>query len=105
MAQSEPRAVLLERALIAALAPVHLDIADESHMHSTGKGAESHFKVVIVSAAFDTASRIARHRLVYAAANAVFAGGLHALAVTARTPAEWAELPVPLTSPACATGT
>jgi stress-induced morphogen len=92
---------MLQRALVAALAPSHLDIVDESHMHSTGKGAESHFKVVVVSAAFDAASRVARHRLVYAAATAVFEGGLHALAVTARTPAEWAAMPLPLSSPAC----
>ncbi len=36
---------------LAVLQPALLTVEDESHMHSRGK--ESHFKVVLVSAAFD----------------------------------------------------
>ncbi len=39
-------------AALAVLQPQALQIEDESHMHS--RGQESHFKVVLVSAAFDT---------------------------------------------------
>ena len=30
------------------LQPSYIDVINESHMHSSGKGANSHFKVIIV---------------------------------------------------------
>src|SRR5262245_22776515 len=52
--------------LTQAFAPTRLDVINESHLHaghrsSPGTG-ESHFRVLIVSAAFAGASRITRHR-------------------------------------------
>ena len=38
--------------LSEALKPVHLEVADESHMHNVPSGAESHFNVFVVSEAF-----------------------------------------------------
>ncbi|KAJ8958270.1 hypothetical protein NQ318_017414 [Aromia moschata] len=35
------------------LAPVHLDVINESYMHNVPKGAETHFKVVVISDKFD----------------------------------------------------
>lgn len=94
----------IEAALLAALDPTHLEIIDESHQHAVRPGAESHFKVVAVSAAFAARSGVSRHQLVYAALRAEFQDGLHALTITARTPDEWAARPEALVSPPCAGG-
>lgn len=74
------------------LAPAHLDVVDESHLHAGHSGArpegETHFRLDVVSAAFEGKSRVERHRIVNAALDPAFKRGLHALAVKARTPAE-----------------
>ncbi len=79
----------LEEALTAAFAPEHLEVIDESHGHSVPRGAESHFRVVVISAGFAGKSLVARHREVNAAAAAELKAGLHALAIEALTPEQW----------------
>jgi BolA protein len=73
-------------------APVRLQIDDESSQHrghsGYREGGESHFRVEIVSAAFEGKTRVARQRLVYDALKDELAAGLHALALTTLTPAE-----------------
>jgi BolA protein len=80
----------LRSALLERLAPVHLDILDESYMHSTGPGAQSHFKVVVVSERFAGQRLVMRHRAVNEASAAALAMGVHALSIVALTPDEWA---------------
>ncbi len=92
----------LVTALTGGLQPAHLDVIDESSMHS--KGVESHFKVVVVSASFAGMSAVARHRAVNQAAAGVFASGLHALSIFAKTPEEWSASGAPLASPSCLGG-
>jgi stress-induced morphogen len=98
------RANSIEQRIGAALAPVHLEIHDESHMHSSGKGAESHFRLVVVAEAFAGKSLVQRHKLVYSAVGDELRAGLHALAITSRTPAEWQANAQVAASPACAGG-
>jgi BolA family transcriptional regulator, general stress-responsive regulator len=78
--------------LTTELAPIRLDIVDESGRHAHHAGArpegETHFRVRIVSAAFEGKTRLERHRLVNALLAPEFAAGVHALALTAMTPAE-----------------
>ena len=77
--------------LVAALAPSALDVDDESHRHVGHAGARDgrgHFRVRIVSAAFEGQSPIARHRAVYAALGDLMQTDIHALAIEARTPEE-----------------
>lgn len=85
-------ATAIDSKLRAALAPVRLEIADESSSHAGHagwrEGGETHFRVEIVSAAFAGQSRVARQRQVYALLKDEFAAGLHALALTTLTPAE-----------------
>ena len=100
-----PVQTALAHALRAALEPQHLEIVDESYKHASGPGAESHFKVFIVSAAFEGVSVLQRHRLVMDAAR----GGsaelpCHALSVSAKTPAQWAAGATLHATPACASG-
>jgi len=82
----------IDETLRAELAPTRLDVVDESHLHAGHAGArpegETHFRVEVVSAAFDGKSRVERHRIVNSALDPAFKRGLHALAVRARTPSE-----------------
>ena len=71
----------IERKLQAAFSPLHLEVIDESHMHSVPEGAQSHFKVVVVSDAFDGEKLIARHRRINEILNEELAEGMHALAM------------------------
>lgn len=77
--------------LQTALSPTHLDVIDESHMHSVPEGAESHFKVVAVSEKFSDYRLVGRHRLVNQTLKGEFEAGLHALALHTWTPEEWLE--------------
>jgi len=85
-------AATIRQRLEQALRPTRLEIVDESHQHAghsaQARDGESHFRVEIVSAAFEGKSRVARQRLVYAALKAELDAGLHALALTTLTPAE-----------------
>lgn len=75
--------------LNAALAPLELDVRDDSHRHAGHEGARDgrgHFHVRIVSAAFAGMAPLARHRAVYAALDSLMTTDIHALAVDARAP-------------------
>jgi BolA family transcriptional regulator, general stress-responsive regulator len=78
--------------LTAALDPILLDVVDESDRHAGHAGARegggTHYRIQVVSAEFESKSRIERHRLVYGLLTAEFADGLHALALVAKTPSE-----------------
>ena len=97
----------VEAKLREKLAPAHLEVINESHMHSVAKGSETHFKVVVVSDHFEGLSAVKRHQLVYGVLSEELAkkpvhGGIHALAITSRTPSEWAVSPEANESPLCA---
>lgn len=76
---------------LGALAPAHLEILNESHMHSVPPNSETHFKVVVVSDSFDGQNRVARHQSVNRILADELAGPVHALSIQAFTPAEWRE--------------
>ena len=82
----------IHKKLTRALAPESLEIVDESARHAGHSGArpegETHFRVRIVSAAFDGQSRVERQRKIYDALADEIAGGVHALALTTLTPEE-----------------
>jgi BolA family transcriptional regulator, general stress-responsive regulator len=77
----------IETALRAALAPAHLEVINESHLHAghAGAGEGSHFRVVIRSSRFAGVPRVGRHRLVYDALSDQIARGIHALVIVAET--------------------
>lgn len=81
-----------------------LEIINESHDHNVPAGSETHFKVVIVSPAFEGLSLVKRHQAVYAQLQAQLAGGVHALALHTYTGAEWAAREAAPDSPACRGG-
>ena len=82
----------IRQKLTAALAPSRLDLTDESALHAGHAGArsegESHFRMLIVAAAFAGKSRLERQRMVFAALGDLMQSEIHALSITALTPDE-----------------
>ncbi len=78
----------IEQALVLALAPIELEVVDDSHLHAGHAGAREggHYTVRILSDRFDGLGRVARHRLVYDALQGLIPRGIHALAIQARSP-------------------
>lgn len=76
--------------LEVALAPVQLEVVDdsESHRGHSGfqEGGESHYNVMVRSAAFEGQSRIKRHRMVHSALGPDLIGRIHALALDLDVP-------------------
>lgn len=91
----------LLRAALASLKTQHLDVLDESHMHS--RGLETHYKAVIVSELFAGLNAVKRHQKAYAAVGELM-GQIHALALHTYTPEEWAQQAVAPASPTCKGG-
>jgi len=89
------RSEALRAALQKELAPVSLEIIDDSAKHAGHAGAREggHFRVVVVADAFKGLSQLQRHRLVYAAVDSLMGRAplelkIHALNIVARTPDE-----------------
>ena len=97
--QSEIESILADQ-----FQPIVLEVLNESHMHSVPPNSETHFKVVIVTAAFGGKRKVARHQQVYGALSAQLEGPVHALALHTYTPAEWAEREQAPDSPNCMGG-
>ena len=90
----------IENAL-QTLQPEHLQVLDESHMHS--RGQETHYKAVIVSPQFAGLNSVKRHQKAYAAIGELMQQ-IHALALHTYTPEEWQQQGVAPASPVCAGG-
>jgi BolA protein len=92
-ASADEKIAHIEARLTAALAPqsVHIDDDSAAHAGHAGAAAGSHYTVTIVSERFAGKARVARHRMVYDALAEEMRRGIHALAVRAYTPAEFAE--------------
>ena len=85
-----PMAQEMAELLSAAFAPTRLEVINDSarhHGHSGDDGSgESHFTVVIESAAFAGKSRLERQRMVNAALGDIPGNRVHALAIRAFAP-------------------
>lgn len=94
---SKARAERMRQKLDAAFQPVRLEMLDESSRHAhhvsmvrgpEAGASETHFRMLIVSGAFDGVSRVNRSRMVHEVLADELGSGLHALALTLRTPQE-----------------
>jgi len=82
--------------LTAALAPVSLDVIDDSAKHAghmlhpggVEPRGETHFTVRVTAPAFAGKSRLQRHRLVNDALAQELQDGVHALVIEAKAPGE-----------------
>jgi BolA protein len=94
-----PVADTIRQKLTIAFTPSALDVVDESARHAGHGGAtrldgsqgETHFHVRIVSASFEGVGRVERQRRVYAALADELKGPVHALSLSALSPAEAAK--------------
>jgi len=85
----------IRQKLMMGLNPIRLDVINDSEKHaghrsSPGTG-ESHYTVYVVAEVFSGKSRVERHRMVNALLSEELSGRVHALALTAHTPAEAAR--------------
>ncbi|MDQ3080080.1 MAG: BolA family transcriptional regulator [Pseudomonadota bacterium] len=91
-ASTAPVASEMTRRLAQALSPSRLELEDQSAHHVGHAGhdsrGESHFALIIESAAFIGLSRIARQRLVYNALGELMDDRVHALTIKALVPGE-----------------
>jgi BolA family transcriptional regulator, general stress-responsive regulator len=92
MSTDQPVKHTITNKLREAFTPESLDVIDESHLHEGHAGhrpgGETHFRIYIVSDAFEGKSRVERHRLINNALAAELAGPVHALAIKAQAPGE-----------------
>ena len=90
---------IITNKLSEAFTPESLDVVDESHWHEGHAGhrpgGETHFRVYIVSKAFEGKSRIDRHRMINSALASELSGSVHALALHTYAPGEDARRPAP----------
>jgi BolA protein len=94
----------IEQKLVDEFDVDYIQVENESHMHNVAPGAESHFKVTIVSRLFDQLMLIKRHRMVNQALQQEMQQ-IHALAQHTLTPQEWqARGGVVADSPKCRGG-
>lgn len=84
MIDSRARIEKMERLVEEALAPTHLKIIDDSHLHVGHAGAEGgagHFTIEIDSPKFENKSMINQHKLVYSALSSMMPDEIHALSI------------------------
>lgn len=86
----------IEQILRERFRPQHLDLVDESARHVGHPGASSgggHYRVTLVSEAFEGRSRLEQHRAVNDALRDLFGVEIHALALETAAPSERAAAP------------
>ena len=80
----------IESSLAQAYPDARVHVEDDSAKHAGHAGAapggQTHYSVSVVASAFTGQGRLARSRAVHALLADEFAAGLHALALTLRTP-------------------
>ncbi len=89
---------LMEKRLQSGLSPVLLEIVDESPQHGSAK--PSHFRILIVSSAFEGLSVLKRHQRVYEALGDIM-NVIHAFSQQTYTLSEWEARGVRASSPPC----
>jgi BolA protein len=86
----------IEQLLTEALAPLHVEVIDESSKHAGHAGAAGgagHFRIRVLSERFRGLPVLARHRLVYEALRPLIPHEIHALGIEADAPGERASPP------------
>ena len=91
-AEPGPVARSITAKLREALSPSHLEVRNESYMHSVPAGSETHFKVVVVSDQFEGLGLLKRHRWVNRVLAEELGAGVHALSIVAKTPEAWEKV-------------
>jgi BolA family transcriptional regulator, general stress-responsive regulator len=83
-------------ARLTELAPIEIEVIDDSGAHAghagavqhqtkSGHSGETHFEIRIVSAAFRGLTLVARHRMIYALLHDLMKSQIHALKIDAHS--------------------
>ncbi|MEM0909786.1 MAG: BolA/IbaG family iron-sulfur metabolism protein [Pseudomonadota bacterium] len=80
---------VIEEKIQQSLSPEIMQVENESHMHNVPANSETHFKVTVVSSAFEGKRLLQRHRMLNELLSDELAGPVHALALHTYTDAEW----------------
>ncbi len=80
----------IENTLSSSFNVSHLEVINESHMHS-GPNTESHFKVILVSDQFEDVKLVQRHRKINELLKYELENGVHALSLHLFTQSEWKD--------------
>uniref|UniRef100_A0A6M2DM37 Putative dna-binding transcriptional regulator bola n=1 Tax=Xenopsylla cheopis TaxID=163159 RepID=A0A6M2DM37_XENCH len=89
MSTEQPVTKAIKDKLMKAFEPTHLEIINESYKHNVPKGAETHFKVLVVTEKFTNIPLLKRHRMVNEVLGYELQNGIHALSILAKTPDQW----------------
>jgi len=85
----------IKQLLIEKFQAPHIEITDESFLHSTHpealRGGGGHYHVLIVSDRFKGITLIERHRLIYETLQSLFSREIHAFTIKALTTEEWMQ--------------
>lgn len=92
---------VIQQRIEAEFSPQYLRLENESHQHRTAPGAESHFKLILVSEHFAGLRLLARHQAVNRVLADLLASSVHALALHTYTPEEWQARQGAPKTPAC----
>jgi BolA protein len=81
------------KAALSPLQPLHIEIEDDSHLHAghAGNMGGGHYRLTIVSRAFEGLSHVKRHQLVFQHVDALMGSAIHALSIRAQTPVEYSQ--------------
>lgn len=79
----------IKEKITSDLSPTHLEVVNESAMHSVPPGSETHFRLLVVSDAFKGKSLLERQKRVNQILAEELRNKVHALAMQTLTPDEW----------------
>ena len=78
----------IEEKLKTGISTLFLEVINESPNHNVPDGAESHFKVIVVSDEFESMRAVQRHQLIYKVLSEEMKL-IHAIAIHPFTKTEW----------------
>ena len=86
----KPTAGEIRAVLERTLAPLSIEVIDDSARHAGHAGAREggHYRVTLVATAFVGRPQLERHRMVYSAVDPLMGQGIHALSIVAQAPNE-----------------
>ncbi len=95
---------LINDIVMRELAPSHMDLVNESHMHNVPANSETHFKLTLVDTSFEGLRPVQRHQKLYKLLEPAMLKGVHALALHLYTESEWRQKVSAPESPPCLGG-
>ena len=78
----------IEESLKTGISSLFIEVINESPNHNIPDGAESHFKVIVVSDDFENMRQVQRHQLIYKVLSEEMKL-IHAIAIHPFTKTEW----------------